>query len=353
MKAFKYIGLVALIFSLFNFVNKHYKSKADVSDLKIPKGVKKLLKDFKYIPMGSFNMGTSDAGSIAYSRPSRTVSVQAFYISAYEVTNGEYLGFYKYKVKHTGKFCADLLPDTLVWRENLTYNEPYVDYYFRHPAYRNYPVVGINHWQALEYCKWMTDTITDIYKIEAPKEENNKFKFTLPTEAEWEHAARGGKSISTFPWGDSFWERDKEGKYKPMANSGSISDQTGYVVFSGGQGNEGNADVTAPVKSYAANGYGLYNTAGNVSEWTLDVYQNTWNFSHDLNPDFYRKTFHPDSVKKEKYDRVIKGGGWRDPPAYLITGSARPMREDSTRADVGFRIIFNYFDYSQQNKSTY
>lgn len=260
----------------------------------------------------------------------RTVTVSSFYMDETEVTNFMYLE-YLYWLERV--YSADYpevtrkaLPDTLVWRSKLAYNEPYVDFYLRHPAYRDYPVVGVNWLQANDYCAWRTDRVNEIilireglfehypnqinednFNTEAyilsqyesgkrvdgipdlnPNKEYRNVtiedgillpKYRLPTEAEWEFAAYGliGNTIEElipdrklYPWNGHAIRNSNE-KYigQILANfKRGRGDNMGVA----GKLND-NADITAPVYAYWPNDYGLYNMAGNVSEWVMDVYR--------------------------------------------------------------------------------
>jgi len=260
----------------------------------------------------------------------RTVSVSSFYLDETEVTNFMYLE-YLYWLERV--YLADYpevyrkaLPDTLVWRSKLGYNEPFVDFYLRHPAYRDYPVVGVSWLQANDYCAWRTDRVNEIilireglfehypnqinednFNTEAyilgqyesgkrvdgipdlnPNKEYRNVtiedgillpQYRLPTEAEWEYAAYGliGNTIEElipdkklYPWNGHAIRNSNE-KYigQILANfKRGRGDNMGVA----GKLND-NADITAPVYAYWPNDYGLYNMAGNVIEWVMDVYR--------------------------------------------------------------------------------
>ncbi len=138
------------------------------------------------------------------------------------------------------------LPDTLVWREKNSYNEPYVQYYYRHPAYKEFPVVGVSYDQAVAYCKWRTERVKAFLTLGKNFKYNN-FEYHLPTKAEWEKLAE----FSTHVLNNN--GKDDKGKYRiNCAHPDTIG--TPYP------------DVTAPVKSYSKSLYGLYNMLGNVAE---------------------------------------------------------------------------------------
>ena len=166
---------------------------------------------------------------------------------------------------------TNIYPDTLSWIRDFSYsyNEPMTRNYFSHPAFDDYPVIGINWKQARAFCFWRT-LLWNTYKGE---DEPNSEEFRLPTEHEWEWAARGGRELAPFPWG-GYYLRNAKGCL--LAN------------FKPGRGNypEDGGLYTVKADAYFPNEYGLYNMSGNVAEWTESAFQdNAYNFVHDLNPD--------------------------------------------------------------------
>lgn len=281
---------------------------------------------------GTFTMGRVEQDFMYdWNNTPRRVTVSSFYMDQTEISNLHWLE-YLYWVKRVysvdyPELYGKALPDTLVWRSKLGYNEPYVDYYLRHPAYRDYPVVGINWLQATDFCSWRSDRVNEYilireglleHYVDQIGEDNfsteayfaNQYnsgkrieglpnlnpngsetrnvkmedgillpKYRLPTEAEWEFAALG-------LIGNSIGERVVERKLYPWSGHAVRNPDEAYIGlmlanYKRGRGDNmgvagklnDNADITAPVFSYWPNDYGLYNMAGNVSEWVMDVYR--------------------------------------------------------------------------------
>lgn len=282
---------------------------------------------------GTFMMGaTEEMVMEEWRNIPRRVTVSSFYMDETEVTNIYWLEYLYWLQRVYGADYPEIyhkaLPDTLVWRSKLAYNEPYVDYYLRHPAYNDYPVVGVSWLQANDYCAWRSDRVneailireglfeqypdqvnqehfdTDAYlagQYESGKrveglpdlDPNKEFRnvrmedgillprYRLPTEAEWEFAAYGliGNTFEelvterrVYPWdGHYVREGDNNSAYYGEFVANFVRGKGDYMGVAGSLND--NADVTAPVYAYAPNDYGLYNMAGNVSEWVMDVYR--------------------------------------------------------------------------------
>ena len=225
---------------------------------------------------------------------------------------------------------VNVYPDTLVWIRDFSYsyNEPFTRNYFWHPAFDDYPVVGVDWQQAKAFCHWRTH-IRNSYKGE---EEPNTEEFRLPTETEWEWAARGGRDIAPYPWG-GYYIRNAKGCL--LAN------------FKPGRGNypEDGGFYTVKADAYFPNDYGLYNMAGNVSEWTETAYHpNAYQHTHDLNPDikYDAKDDDPESAKR----KVIRGGSWKDISYYCQTGTRNWEYQDTTKSYIGFRCALTFLGRS-------
>ncbi len=183
---------------------------------------------------------------------------QKLYVDKYEITNAAWKEYLEdLKKEHPNKYM-DAYPDTNVWRSHLRYNAPYAKYYFNHPAYEKYPIVGVTYEQVVNFCEWRTEKLKSYYEDldqNSKKNHPTNFEFRLPTKKEWENIAKAGYSSKIV--------KELEGKNaQPKANfKRSKKDFMGVA----GKLNE-NADITAPVKSYWPNIYGCYNLMGNVAE---------------------------------------------------------------------------------------
>jgi sulfatase modifying factor 1 len=224
------------------------------------------------------------------------------------------------------KYDEKIYPDTLVWMRDFSYsyNEPMAKRYFAHPSFGNYPVVGVNWKQAVAFCSWRTHYMNSF--LERTKK-NVESDFRLPTEAEWEYSARGGRSQSMFPWGN-YYLRNKKGCL--LAN------------FKPGRGNyaEDGGFYTVRADAYWPNDYGLYNMSGNVAEWTSSLYyEGGYNFQHDMNPDIRYNA--PDSDPPRMKRKVVRGGSWKDVGYFLQTGTRSYEYQDTTKSYIGFRCVID------------
>lgn len=405
---------------------------------------------------GTFNMGlTEEDVTYEWNNIPRRVTVSSFYMDETEVTNinyREYCFWLARVFKSYPDVARKALPDTLVWREELALNEPFIETYFRYPSYDDYPVVGVSWLQATEYCKWRTDRVNEMILIERgilnPNPEqvdaenfntksylNGQYQgnvrknmkdittggersvrfedgillpeYRLPTEAEWEYAAlalKGKQSENKdelytskrfFPWDGNTARYKRRDKY--MGNIlANFKKSGGDYMGMAGKLND-HAHITAPVRLYWPNDFGLYNMAGNVSEWVEDVFRPLTSTTlrdvenHDLNPfrgnEFKelvldesgvpvekdslgrlqyqavsdsavtdRENYNKGDVKDwrdddsdridylygvsslvSKKSRVVKGGSWADRLFWLSPGARRYKDEDKSDRTIGFR----------------
>lgn len=218
-------------------------------------------------------------------------------------------------------------PDTLCWISDYTYsyNEPMAKMYFSHPSYDHYPVVGVDWKQATAFGIWRTE-LKNSYLTQA----GNAFvhDYRLPTETEWEYAARGGLGNSMFPWGGQY-TRNYLGcfiaNFKPLR--GNYTDDGGFN--------------TVVVAHYEPNEWGLYDMAGNVSEWTANAFdESSYNFTHDMNPDYKYNALDDDPPALKR--KVVRGGSWKDIAYFLQTGTRTYEYQDSAKAYIGFRNVRTY-----------
>jgi gliding motility-associated lipoprotein GldK len=213
-----------------------------------------------------------------------------------------------------------IYPDTTVWIRdfNYSYNEPMHNDYYWHEAYSDYPVVGVNWKQAKAFCAWRT-LYKNAYLKSKKHQQINRFR--LPGEAEWEYAARGGLESATFPWGGPYAKNDRGcfmANFKPLRGD-YAADQALYTV---------EADA------YEANDFGLYNMAGNVSEWVASSYSPaSYEYSSTMNP----SVNDPNNLRK-----VVRGGSWKDVAYFLQVSSRDYEYADSARSYIGFRTVQDY-----------
>lgn len=229
---------------------------------------------------------------------------------------------------------VNIYPDTTVWVNdfNNAYNEPYMRMYFSHAGYNDYPVVGVTWEQASAFCEWRTL----FYKMGMDSKGRDIEPFRLPTEAEWEFAARSGKTENKYPW-DTDETSTEKGCF--LAN------------FKPGEGNytqDGNL-ITSRVGTYAPNVFGLYDMAGNVSEWTSTTFTEAGSKEmNDLNPQYKYNAAKEDPYVKKK--KVIKGGSWKDAGKFIRGDMRDSEYQNQPRSYVGFRCVRTQIGFSKSKK---
>jgi len=215
----------------------------------------------------------------------------------------------------------EIYPDTTVWIRDFaySYNEPMHNDYLWHDAYSDYPVVGVTWKQAKAFCEWRTLWKNTYQKSKKGSQMVNTFR--LPSEAEWEYAARGGLQAATYPWGGPYTKSDRGcfmANFKPVRGD-YAADKALYTV---------------EAKSYDPNDYNLYNMAGNVSEWV--------NASYDPSSYEYTSSINPSVNDKNNKRKIVRGGSWKDVAYFLQVSSRDYEYADSARSYIGFRTVQDY-----------
>ena len=219
-------------------------------------------------------------------------------------------------------YIVNIYPDTTCWVNDFknSENETYLRNYFSNPAYNDYPVVGVTWEQANAFCAWRTDYLLKGLGPEARYIQ----RYRLPTEAEWEYAARG-REQTEFPWENT-----------DVANGNGCF----YANFKPDRGNytkDGNL-ITSKVGAYSANSNGLYDMAGNVAEWTSTVYTEAGvDAMNDLNPQLEYKAAKEDPYKLKK--KSVRGGSWKDPESYIRSAWRTWEYQNQPRSYIGFRCV--------------
>jgi formylglycine-generating enzyme len=434
-----------------------------------------------FVQGGTFAMGQNQEDVMAdWNNVVKRQTVPSFFIDKTEIANVHYREYLHWLINvfsgdEYEQLLRDARPDSLVWRSELAYNEPYVEYYFKHPTYNYYPVVGVTWKQAQRFCEWRTDRVNEQELMKGPgyldpknqikktlngagqenfnyrayllgeyqatpsakaRSKSNPLKdvndrprtqvkfedgilfgeYRLPKEAEWEYAAYGymnqnpqkkfnpkkrGEEVHSnkqiYPWANDGFDNLRYTKRGAMQGAFLANFKRGngdYMGVAGGLNDNG--VYTVDVMQYAPNGFGLYNMAGNVNEWVLDVYRPITADNNDVSAvrgnvfksvDFskeegsrrdsigriimknendsvlrnrrnYQRSYaidflDGDSTSGAQYgygittlisdkSRVYKGGSWNDMPYWLVPGTRRFMEEDQSTATIGFRCAMDH-----------
>ncbi len=225
--------------------------------------------------------------------------------------------------QYVQRHIVNVYPDTLCWifDWSYSYNDPMATGYFNSPMYDNYPVVGVNWKQAEAFCKWRSNMYNEAM---AAKGYPTAQEFRLPTEAQWEYAARGGLDASPYPWG---------GSYARNINGCLLGN------FKPGRGDYGADGSLYPciVGHYAPNDYGLYDMMGNVAEWCIDAYNESIANNHDFNPAYTYDAKPEDGVGLKR--KVIRGGSFKDFADICKVYYRTFEYQDTCKSYVGFRCV--------------
>ena len=280
---------------------------------------------FSLIPGGFFTMGRSPSDEVYIAPTATNVNVSQFSIGKFEITKAEW-------------------DEVRAW----ALLNGYTDLAIGGGKESNHPVQGVSWWDAIKWCnaKSQREGLTPCYSLNGSVMKTGEFNpsvdwsssgYRLPTEAEWEKAARGGVNGKSFPWGTNFISHVNAN----FKNSGTTIYQTGttgdhptYKI--------GDWPYTAPVGSFAANGYGLYDMAGNISEWCWDWF--------DINTTYVNGSTDPRGTSSGQY-KVARGGSWFDGAeftchvAYRGSNVLKPIPGLGN----GFRLACRSFQQNQTN----
>ena len=228
-------------------------------------------------------------------------------------------------------YIVNVYPDTTAWINDFdnAYNEPYTRMYFSHAGYNDYPVVGVSWEQANAFSNWRTEYLRRSLGREGVFIE----PYRLPTEAEWEYAARAGNSETPYPW-EEILPMDERGcfyaNFKPMEGD-YVRD--GHVI-------------TSPVGTFKANDFGLFDMAGNVSEWTSTAYTESLNrLTSDINPEYRYDAAKEDPYKMKR--KIVRGGSWKDVAQNIRSDLRMWEYQNEQRSYIGFRNVRSQIGFAK------
>jgi len=299
------------------------------------------------IPEGKYIMGDNYNKGYPFERPPHPVYVDTFCIAKYEVTNNEYCQFLnldsnnlfiqssKTNYMICRKSTQESYPFEYIYMDNAPFNDfnNQITYngkrFIPNKGYENHPVVNVTWYGAIAFCNWKS-------RIEGKEilyDENNNIDITkngyrLPTESEWEKAARGGIIENYYPWksyGNDYLTHvnKKKANYKIIDDYRYLNKLLDKIT-----------GRTSPVGSYMPNGYGLNDMAGNVWEWCNDEFdRNYYQKSSKTNP------LGPDIKDSDNFKKVIRGGSWKSSAVNLRCSARYWADKRAVKSDVGFRYV--------------
>jgi len=298
--------------------------------------------DMVLVPGGTFRMGDIFGEGYAHEQPVHVVTLSSFFMSRHEVTNGEYCQFLNAALQRGRVVVRDGLVCKPGYESQYAYCETSARSANSQIAYEGWvfsvrtkggrdmskdPMIRVTWYGAAVFCNWRSEQegrqpCYDPYSWEC---DFNTDGYRLPTEAQWEYAARGGLSGHRFPWGDTI-THSQANYYSRSDYPYDVSPTRGFHPG----WDDGIRPLTSPVGSFPPDGCGLYDMAGNVWEWCNDWYRNDY---YDRSPD------NDPTGPWEGSDRVLRGGGWYTAPSTCRVAS-RYYGEPLSRGDwVGFRLV--------------
>jgi formylglycine-generating enzyme required for sulfatase activity len=268
--------------------------------------MKKIVFVFLVFVLSSFSKKKDEFFDIKDFKKEYAKINEDLYVSKYEVSNMQYRKFLSDLMNSNQSSIYQIcLPDTLCWRNPSNYNEPFTQYYFRHGSYDNYPVVGISHEAANQYCTWLTQKYN-----QDPKRKFQKVSFKLLTKEEWIFAARDSDTSKVYTWGTGFIQNNRKQFLCNFKHTSFIYDST-TKKLNEVPNSDNHSFITVPVKSYYPNSFGLYNMCGNVAEMTSE-------------------------------NGIAKGGSYLE-PAYNVR-IASEKNYAKPQADIGFRVAMKIIE---------
>ena len=283
---------------------EEYKKKLEQQNM-----IEKLSQNFVWIKGGNFQMGCN-SHTYKYDldeRPVHKVILNSFWMEKCEVTTGQYMKCVKERacrppewLETGGKYNINTGKDKYYKRLGKSLTE------------KNHPITGISWYDAKAYVIWLS--------------QKTGFKYRLPTEAEWEYAARNRGMNIKFCWGN----KDPYINGKKAANIADESAGAYYSKWTVWKGYNDGFIYTSPVGNFASNALGLYDMGGNVWEWCEDVYnKNAYKYHSIKNPLYTGKGHY----------RVIRGGSWYNDPQNTRCTNRYFRPPDKRNIDVGFRLV--------------